>query len=233
MSTVCPFASYRPVQNHGAAMSGHLGLVLHVQQGNGSLYGYFNNPASEVSAHFWVAKDGTLEQYVDCDVVAWAEAAGNPNYLSVETEGFDTEPLNATQVAVLGDLLAWAAAKYNFPTTGPTAHGQKGFTQHCNPNGTPDPTWGDHTCPGTIRLGQMSAVTAAAQPIPDPTTGVDPDMITSFERADGSIVTYLIAPGDSHVIEMVRKPGAAGFPATSQNTSLIDITSAFPAQVPA
>ena len=201
--TTCPFATLRPVQNHGGAMSGHLGLVLHVQQGNGSLYGYFNNPASQVSAHFWCAKDGTLEQYVDCDVVAWAEAAGNPSYLSVETEGFDTEPLNATQIDTLGRLLAWSAATYGFPTTGPPAHGQKGFTQHCNPNGTPDPTWGNHTCPGIIRLGQMSAVTqAATPPLPD----IKEESVTSVFGPDGKL--YVSA-------------SSAGTPASAEDNLLV------------
>jgi hypothetical protein len=145
-------------------MNNHLGLVLHVQVGNGSLYGYFNNPASQVSAHFWCAKDGRLEQYVDTEVVAWAEAAGNPNYLSVETEGFPTEPLTAAQVSKVAELLYWSASNYKFPIAGPVAHGQAGFTPHSNPNGTPDPAWGNHSCPDPIRLAQMADIIAAALP---------------------------------------------------------------------
>lgn len=94
--------------------------------------------------------------------------------------------------------------------------------------------WTDHGgWDESVLADDFFALAPRPQPIPDPTKGVDPEMITSFERPDGSIVTYLIAPGDSHVIEMVRKPGAAGFAATGENTSVIDITSAFPAQVPA
>jgi len=146
-----------------------LGLVLHVQVGNGSLYGYFNNPASQVSAHFWCAADGRLEQYVDTDVVAWAEAAGNPNYLSVETEGFPTDPLTPAQISKLAELLYWSAATYGFPISGPTPHGQPGFSQHCNPDGTPDPAWGNHTCPDPIRMAQMADIIAAAiPPLPVP-----------------------------------------------------------------
>ena len=155
---ICPFASWLPVQNHGGQMAAHLGLVLHEQEGDGSLYGYFNNPASNVSSHFWVSKTGALEQYLDTNVVSWAQEAGNETYLSVETEGFQTEPLTSAQVFTVARLLAWSAQLYNFPIVGPVPHGEPGFTPHCNPNGSPDPAWGDHPCPGSLRLAQMPGV---------------------------------------------------------------------------
>jgi hypothetical protein len=183
----CPFATQLPVGNHGGAMTGHLGLVLHVQQGTGSLAGYFNNPASQVSAHFWVSQAGALEQYVDTDLQAWAEEAGNVDYLSVETEGFDTAPLTSAQISMLGVLLAWCASTYKFPLTGPVAHGQSGFTPHCNPDGTPDPAWGNHPCPGTIRLGQMGQIITAAGPT----------------KTEGENMTHWQAGGQDHVTGVI------------------------------
>lgn len=205
----CPFATWRPVANHGGAMAAHLGLVLHVQEGDGSLFGFFNNPASQVSAHFWCSKAGQLEQYVDTDVTAWAEAAGNPSYLSVETEGFATEALNAAQLAKVALLLAWAAGVYRFPIAGPVAHGQPGLTPHCNPDGTPDPAWGNHTCPGPTRLAQMPEIVKLATPAPTkgtemqvaPTPSGDGYWIVSPE---GAVITrgdaqYLGGPNTSLV----------------------------------
>lgn len=177
-----PAAAYRPVANHGGPMRGHLGLVLHVQVGSGSLYGYFNNPASQVSAHFWCSKTGHIEQYLDTNVEAWAEMAGNPDYLSVETEGLPTEALTPQQVAAVAALLRWCAETHGFPITGPVAHGQEGFTPHCNPDGTPDPAWGDHPCPESLRLAQMPAIVAAAKPAPPPPP--PPPPVTSIIQAN-------------------------------------------------
>ena len=160
---ICPFATYKPVSNHGGKMIAVNGLVLHVQVGIGSLYGLFNNPTSQVSAHFWAAKNGLIEQYVDTNIVAWAESNGNPYYLSVETEGFPNEPLTPEQVSSVATLLRWSSDNYNFPITGPVPHGAKGFTPHCNPDGTPDPAWGGHPCPEAIRLGQMPQIISLAQ----------------------------------------------------------------------
>ena len=224
---LCPFATYLPVKNHGGPMSAHLGLVLHVQQGSGSLAGYFNNPASQVSAHFWCGKDGTLQQYVDTNVTAWAEMAGNVNYLSVETEGMDTEPLTPAQVSTLGRLLAWCASGYGFPLTGPVPHGTPGFTPHCNPNGTPDPAWGNHPCPGPIRLAQMGAILAAARPVPTPPPSTkEYQIMDSVALPDGTIVSHAVTPA-GHYLEITRLPGKAGHPA-NDGLEIIDITAAYP-----
>ena len=57
-------------QNHGGNMGAHLGVILHVQAGNGNLAGWFNNPAAKASSTSWVSKGGALEQYVDANVSA-------------------------------------------------------------------------------------------------------------------------------------------------------------------
>jgi N-acetylmuramoyl-L-alanine amidase len=162
---LCPFATWRPIStNFGGPMGKVYGLVLHVQEGNNSLYGWFNNPAANVSAHFWCSKSGTLEQYLNPPgQTAWAQAAGNPNYVSVECEGYATEAMTPAQLACVASLLDWCAGTFGFPVGGPVAHGSQGFTQHCNLNGTPDPAWGNHICPGPIRLGQEPAIVAAAR----------------------------------------------------------------------
>lgn len=194
---LCPFAISKPVRNHGGPMAEVRGLVLHVQEGNGSLAGWFDNPASGVSAHFWAAKDGALEQYVEAlTQTAWAEAAGNPYYLSVETEGFVGEPLTAEQVATVAALLVWTHQEYSAPLIGPVAHGARGFTQHCNPDGTPDPAWGNHVCPGPIRLAQMPAILAVAN---STTTPGGTDVLIAgtpsgkgyyLVKPDGSVFAY-------------------------------------------
>lgn len=223
---ICPFANYIGVGNHAGPMSGHIGLVCHVQEGNNSLAGWFNNPASGVSAHFWCSKTGVLEQYLDTNLTAWAQAAGNSQYLSVETEGFDTEALTDAQVAMVARLLSWCAQGYGFPIVGPVPHGSPGFTPHCNPDGTPDPAWGNHSCPGSIRLAQMPAVVAAAGPVPiPPLPDIKEESMDSVFGPDGNLYVSAASAGtassaEDNLLVFQIKPGN---PPTVLN--VIDFTS--------
>jgi hypothetical protein len=150
-----PAAEYKEVQNHGGPMTQHLGLVLHVQQGDNSLYSYFNEPTSQVSSHFWVAKTGAVEQYVDTELTAWAEAAGNGTYLSVETEGWDYQPLTTEQITALAGLLRWCHDQYQIPLATADTPGQPGLAWH----GMGGAAWGNHPdCPGTLRLASRPAI---------------------------------------------------------------------------
>ena len=202
---ICPFATYRPIStNHGGAMAAHLGLVVHVQQGDGSLFGFFNNPSAQVSAHFWCSKTGQLEQYLDTDVVAWAEVNGNASYVSCEFEGFDTESMTNVQLLTGASLFRWLAGQYGFPITGPVAHGQSGLTPHCNLDGSPDPAWGDHPCPGTIRLAQMPEIVYLASPPPAPTppTHAEESMIAHDNATNG----YWVARPNANIYAFAGAP---------------------------
>lgn len=181
MTTICPFAVYQPVANHSGTLSSHLGLVVHVQVGDGSCYGEFNNPASEASSTWQCMKDGTLLQFVDADLVAWTEMAGNLYYDSVETEGTPDEPFTDAQCATLARLIAWGHHTFGWPLQ-LVDHGQPGVTTHAHyPSGQPDPAWGDHPCPGSLRSGQLPAVLEQAmgianapRPVLPPPTEEDP-----------------------------------------------------------
>jgi peptidoglycan hydrolase-like protein with peptidoglycan-binding domain len=168
--TVCPFAAWKPVANHGGRMSGNLGLVLHVQEGNNSLAGWFNNPAADASATWWVSKAGALEQYVDADVCAWAQSDGNSTYNSVETEGYHDEALTPQQEDTLARLYAWGAQTYGWPNLLAETPGDDGFAWH----GMGGSAWGGHTsCPGDLRKNRRQPILAVAfggaTPAPSPT----------------------------------------------------------------
>lgn len=165
MATIFPGAVYQPVANHSGPLSSHLGLVIHVQVGDGSCYGEFNNPSSQASSTWQCMKDGTLLQFVDADLVAWTEMAGNPYYDSVETEGTPDEPLTAAQCQTLAKLIAWGHKTFGWPLQ-LVDHGQPGVTTHAHyPSGQPDPAWGNHPCPGPTRAGQLPGILAAARQI--------------------------------------------------------------------
>jgi len=150
-------ASWMPVgaANHGGTMTGHLGLVLHVCQGDGSQYGWFNNPASGVSAHFWVGKDGHVEQYVDGNTAANHAMAANGTYNGVETEGFNTDPLTPQQITALAGIYKWGMASYGWPKQLCDTVGGSGFAWH----GLGGQAWGGHIyCPGDPRKAQRADI---------------------------------------------------------------------------
>ena len=147
-------------------MTSHNGLVLHVQVGNGSCYNEFANPANQASSTWWVSKGGVIEQYVDSDLIAWTEAAGNPYWNSVETEGTPDQPLTNPQVQSLARIYAWGAQTYHWPLALTDDPNGRGFGWH----GMGGAAWGGHYgCPGEIRKSQRSTVLYLANLVLNPT----------------------------------------------------------------
>lgn len=201
-----PGAVWRPVSSHSGLMTAHLGLVLHVQVGNGSCYGEFAVPANAASSTWWVSKAGVIEQYVDADYAAWTEAAGNFTWDSVETEGEPSEPLTDAQIHGVAKIYAWGMAKYGWPAQLSEAPTTRGLGWH-GMGGVP---WGNHpSCPGDLRKAQRAAILTLAKPavpVPAPagkmvplTNGVGvlwtPDAKGYWEiQADGGVFTHGDAP---------------------------------------
>lgn len=159
--TRMPGTTWRPVANyHPNGVTEHRGLVLHVQAGNNSPFSWFNNPKSQASSDFWVSKTGIIEQYVNTGIdYAWAQAAGNPYYASVETEGYPGEPLTAEQVKGVAKIYAWGHAEFAWPLTVVDSTTLHGLTWH----GAGATAWGGHTgCPGDLRKAQRTAIMALA-----------------------------------------------------------------------
>jgi len=103
----------------GRAMAVYNRVNLHVQAGNGSLYGFFNH-SGRASSHFWVSYGGTVEQYVDTHLQAEADLDGNDATISVETEGgtgssADTDPWTDAQLAAIVELVRWCMDAHGIP----------------------------------------------------------------------------------------------------------------------
>jgi len=86
-------------------------LNLHVAVSEAaSLHDLFNR-SGQVDSHFYVRRDGTVEQYVDTDWRAFADLDGNDATISVETQGGvnnpDSEPWTTAQLEALAQLYAW------------------------------------------------------------------------------------------------------------------------------
>lgn len=148
-----------PNENPGE-MGDVLGLVQHIQQGNeaGSI-SWCKNPASQVSAHFFVPKVGRPQQLVDTGDRAWAEAAGNSQYLSIEFEGYSGQDLTAGQLQGAAQLMARANRELGVPLYAVDVPGQRGLGWH----GMGGDAWGGHPdCPGRPVILQRAAILAKA-----------------------------------------------------------------------
>ncbi|MFI0233169.1 N-acetylmuramoyl-L-alanine amidase [Streptomyces sp. NPDC017086] len=164
-----PGAKWRPVVNyHPNGTKERRGLVLHVQDGNNSPWGWFNNPAAQSSSDFWVGKDGSIEQYVNTGTdYAWAQAAGNPYYASAETEGHPDEPLTEAQIEGVAQIYAWGHGEFGWPFVVVDSTTKHGLTYH----GVGTSAWGGHTgCPGDLRKAQRPAIIARAKQLAGETT---------------------------------------------------------------
>jgi hypothetical protein len=189
--SITPFSTWLPVPNHGGPMSSHLGLILHVQQGNGGLQGWFSNPSSQVSSTWWVSKTGAIQQYVDTDLTAWAQGNGNATYNSVETEGFDTEPLTQAQIQGVAQIYAWGMGAYGWPDVITNVPGIPGLGTHAM-GGAP---WSNHPgCPGALRTPQRQAILNA---ITQPPKGAEMQVAATPSgkgyvcvTADGAVFAY-------------------------------------------
>ncbi|MEX5710273.1 N-acetylmuramoyl-L-alanine amidase [Parafrankia sp. FMc6] len=158
-TTRYPPANFRPVRNTSGTMSAPTrGLIPHVQVGNGSLFGWFDNPRSQASSHLWLSKTGTFEQYVPFDKKAWAQADGNRFWISVECEGLDSEDYTSVQIQRLGELYAWGMREFGWPAQITDSPDGRGIGTH-RMGGRP---WGGHSCPGTIRADRRDKILATA-----------------------------------------------------------------------
>jgi N-acetyl-anhydromuramyl-L-alanine amidase AmpD len=111
-------------------------IVDHIIQGSiESADSWFHNSAAEASAHFGVAKDGRVWQWVKVDLSAWANgivnkpdvaldwltsavARGiniNDMTVSIEHEGYTGQAFNEKQYQATLALHKWLIARFNIP----------------------------------------------------------------------------------------------------------------------
>lgn len=208
-----PGALWRPVVNvHKNGCKERRGLVLHVQDDTGNPCGWFNTPSSQASSDFWVRLDGHIEQYCDTGVdYAWAQAAGNPYYASVETEGHPDTPLTAAQVESVAQIYAWGHGTFGWPFAVVDSTTEHGLTYH----GVGGSAWGGHTgCPGTIRRAQRQAIINRSKEI----AGVG---LTTAGVGDVSL---------AHVVAAAKADPSAGQGHTTYRTEVLVVERALRAE---
>ncbi|WP_241831042.1 N-acetylmuramoyl-L-alanine amidase [Parafrankia soli] len=134
------------------------GLIPHVQMGTAPLFGWFSNPTAGVSSHLWLSKAGEFEQYVEFGDKAWAQGAGNSQWISCECAGTDADDYTPIQIQRLGELFAWGMRAFGWRpeiTDSPSGYGLGAHRMG-------GAAWGGHSCPGNIRANRRGDILAAA-----------------------------------------------------------------------
>lgn len=209
------------------------GIVLHVDAGdNASLFNYFNTTSTPASCHIHVAKNGSMEQYVDLDKISWTSGEGNATTIGVETQGLGSEAWTAQQITSLAKLVRWAAFKYDFPLRRmkssranskgvgthrlgvngnfPTTGVQRGRQQRAK-KGLGE-LWSStvKTCPGDKRQAQWPDVVRLAQTheVTKKTLGRKGAACYKARKVGGKNITRILPVGRN--VRIVRKRGAWG-----------------------
>lgn len=92
---------------------------------------WFKNPASRVSAHYLVGRNGELVQFVSDDRKAWHAAGANSDSLGIENAAAPGQRLTEAQEEKLVELLKYLVAEYKIPLTNITAHRFIGNNTSC------------------------------------------------------------------------------------------------------
>ncbi len=98
----------------------------------------------QVSAHFFLRRDGSLQQFVNCDARAWQAGVScwhgrhvcNDYSIGIEIEGDAVQPFDAAQYAQLDRLLDAIAGRY--PIRAVTTHSEIAAGRKVDPGPTFD-----------------------------------------------------------------------------------------------
>ena len=118
MTTKYPGAKWRPIKRNftDRKRARTDGIILHVTASTAaSQHDWFNNPAADASSHLHIALDGTVEQYVDLDKIAWTSGDGSARTIGIETAGTGSGSWTKAQLDALEDALVWLCERYRVP----------------------------------------------------------------------------------------------------------------------
>lgn len=147
-------------------------VILHIAVTEASsLHGWFSNPKAYASSHFYVRRDGTIEQYLGAEYISWANGAGNYRAITVETQGMGTGKWTSQQVEALARICAFAKSKFGvtmalMPNSKPSSKGVGYHRLGCDPwRVAGGESWSKaygKICPGGERIPQIPGIVALA-----------------------------------------------------------------------
>lgn len=195
-----PGATWHAVRNYTRGGQDEVrGIVVHIMAGTleGS-QAWFNNPTAQASSHFGTGKQGALRQWVDTNDRAWAQAAGNRTWISVENEGQGGDTLTNAQLDRNAQVLAWAHKKYGVPLKVATGPNDRGLGYHAMGGSA----WGGHTsCPGPKIVAQLPEIVARAKKLVNPPAPKEDDMdpidVWAYRNAKEDAAS--VKAGDGHI----------------------------------
>lgn len=167
MATYPHAVQKRISRNHGGKRKSTRAVVFHVDAGGASsLFGWFNNPKSSASSHFYVRYDGVVEQYLDTDLIAWTQRDGNATCIGIETQGKGEGSWTPAQLASLVALTRWLCdlygiGKVDMVTSRASARGIGMHRYGIDPwRASGGQVWGGRgkVCPGDDRVRQFPSV---------------------------------------------------------------------------
>lgn len=149
-----------PTENQGGTMREYRGLVVHIAQGTyeGTI-AWQRNPASNVSSHFIIGRDGRIAQMVDTNRIAWTQRAGNGHWLSAECAGWVEDGLSGAQVHALARLFVRGHVMYGWPLSIASKPEHRGLGHHSMGGAS----WGHLACPGKLIISQKPDILAGAR----------------------------------------------------------------------
>jgi hypothetical protein len=223
-----PSASWRPSPNFSNGRSEYKWIVVHTVQGSyAGAISWFQNPASQVSAHYVVrSSDGAVTQTVEHQDTAWHVQCYNGRSIGIEHEGYVSDPkwYTPAMYASSAKLARWIADKHGIPRDRSHFIGHNEVARNCNTSGhtDPGPNWN-----WTTYMNLVNGTT------PGPTTGEikgvvyqDPDMNRRLAGASvkvtGNGVTRTQTVGADAMYALTLPPGTysveaslSGFSASS------------------
>ncbi|MFF5495775.1 peptidoglycan-binding protein [Streptomyces aquilus] len=207
-----PGATWRPIAvnftNNGQAQV--RGVVVHIMAGTlAGTDSWFRNSKAQASSHFGTGKGGALYQWVDTSDRAWAQAAGNTAWLSVENEGEGGDTLTDAQLDRNAEVLAWAHKTYGVPLKVATSTSDRGLAYHALGGSA----WGGHTsCPGSRIVAQLPEIVRRAKKLAGDSSTA-PGGSTGVARYTVTIngLTYGYGAKGDHVTKVGRALVAKGF----------------------
>lgn len=136
-----PGATWRPIDTKylpNRHMAAYNRVNLHVAVSEASSIHSVFNRLGAASSHFYVRKNGTVEQYIDTAYQAEADLEGNDATISIETQGGvhdpDNEPWTNEQIEALAQIYAWAVKTHGIPlqvaSTSKTDNTSRGLSWH-------------------------------------------------------------------------------------------------------
>lgn len=136
-------------------------VILHVDAGNAlSLAQHFGSTSGGIESHFFVRKDGLIEQYRSIYREADANYRANPFAVSIETQGYADGEWTQEQIDGINQILIWLyiETKGGIPLTKCPRWDGAGVGYHIQ-FGAPG-MWTDRnkSCPGPDRIKQFHRI---------------------------------------------------------------------------